>query len=436
MTAGGIRGTLGVEAGVFVSFASVIPPMLTDKAIRALKPKDKPYKAADGLGLYLLVTTTGSRLWRYKYRYLGKEKLAALGAYPEVGLAEARERRDKLRRLRATGVDPVTFQRAASDARVAAAANSFKVVADEWFAMKSPGWVAKHSKKVIERLKRDVYPWLGQRPIAEITAPDVLAVLRRIEGRGAIETAHRASGDISAIFRFAVLTQRITSDPCRDLRGALLPRKGKHLAAVTDPKKIPDLLRAMDGYQGGLVVRCALRLAPLVFVRPGELRTAKWADIDFDSADWRFTASKTRQAHIVPLSTQAMEILGEIHRVSGHREYVFPGGRSPQRPMSENAINAALRALAIDKSVMCGHGFRAMARTILEEHLKFPAHLIEAQLAHTVRDLNGRAYNRTSFIDERRVMMQRWADYLDALRAPNVIPFGGSAFVKKTEMWA
>jgi integrase len=396
--------------------------MLTDKAIRALKPTEKPYKASDSLGLYLLIQPTGSRLWRFKYRFGGKEKLAALGAYPEVGLADARARRDELRRLHGSGVDPVAHRKATRVAQVAATENSLELVALEWFEKKSPGWVPKHSIKIIERLRRDIFPWLGSRPVAEVTAPEVLAVLRRIEARGAIETAHRALGDISAIFRYAVATARVLSDPCRDLRGALAPRRKRHLAAITDPTKIPDLLRVMDGYQGGLVVRCALRLAPLVFVRPGELRSARWADIDLEAANWCFSASKTGQGHIVPLSTQAVAILRELQPLTGHRELVFPGARSPQRPMSENTVNAALRSLGIERDAMCGHGFRAMARTVLEEHLKFPAHLIEAQLAHAVRDANGRAYNRTTHIDERRRMMQKWADYLYALRSPKVTP--------------
>ena len=397
--------------------------MLTDKAIKTLKPKQKPYKVSDGLGLYLLVQPNGSRLWRLKYRYAGKEKLAALGVYPETGLAEARARRDELRRLHAGGVDPVAYRRAAGQARLAAAENSFKVVADEWFGKKSPGWVPKHATKIIERMRRDVYPWLGSRPVTEITASEVLAVLRRIEERGAIETAHRAHGDISAVFRYSIATQRATSDPCRDLRGALSPRKERHLAAITDPKKIPELLNAIHGYEGGLVVRCALRLAPLVFVRPGELRSARWSDIDLEAAEWRFSASKTGQPHIVPLASQAVAILRELHPLTGHRELVFPGERSPLRPMSENTVNAALRSLGVPKEQMTGHGFRAMARTILEENLKFPAYLIEAQLAHAVRDSNGRAYNRTTHLEERRAMMQRWADYLDALRSPKVIAF-------------
>lgn len=399
--------------------------MLTDKAIRALKPRDRPYKASDGLGLYLLVQPTGSRLWRFKYRHGGKEGVESLGAYPDVSLALARKKRDELRRLRATGVDLAAHRRAIKIAQTEAATNSFKVIADEWYEKQSVAWAPKHAVKIIERLRRDIYPWLGSRPISDLSPPEILTVLRRIEQRGAIETARRALGNLSDVFQYAIASGRALSDPCRDLRGALSPRVKKHLSAITDPKKIPDLLTRIDGYRGTLVVRCALRLAPLVFVRPGELRTAKWADIDLDVAEWRFTASKTKQPHLVPLSTQAVAILRELQPLTGRREYVFPGERSPLRPMSENTVNVALRSLDVPKDQMSGHGFRAMARTVLDEVLKFPAHLIEAQLAHSVRDANGRAYNRTTHIEERRVMMQQWADYLDALREPKVLSFDG-----------
>ncbi len=391
--------------------------MLTDKAIRALKPLDKAYKASDGLGLYLLVQPTGSRLWRFKYRHGGKEGVESLGAYPDVSLALARQKRDELRRLRASGVDLAAHRRATKAAQTNSAVNSLKVVAEEWFEKKSSAWAPKHAIKIIERLKRDIFPWIGLKPVADLTAPEVLTVLRRIETRGAIETAHRALGDLSGIFRYAVATGRAASDPCRDLRDALTRRKEKHLAAITDPREIPDLLRAINSYRGGIVVRSALQLAPLLFVRPGELRSARWADMELEAAEWRFTASKTKQPHIVPLATQAVAVLRELQPLTGGREFVFPGERSPRRPMSENAINAALRSLGIESDRMCGHGFRAMARTVLEEHLKFPAHLIEAQLAHAVRDANGRAYNRTTHLEERRTMMQRWADYLDESRA-------------------
>jgi integrase len=370
----------------------------------------------------LLIQPYGSRLWRWKYRYDGREKLAAIGVYPEVGLADARERRDELRRLLSSGIDPAAHRKATRVARSTAAENSLEVVAREWFQKMSPGWVEKHRIKIIQRLERDVFPWVGSRPVAEVTAPEVLAVLRRIEERGANETARRAFGDLSAVCRYAVATGRALSDPCRDIRGALAPKVVRHFAAVTDPKAIPDLLRAIDGYQGGLVVRSALRLAPLLFVRPGELRSARWADIDLEAGEWRFTASKTGQAHIVPLARQAVAILRELHPLTGHRDLVFPGARSALRPMSENTINVALRSLGIGGEVTSGHGFRAMARTLLDEHLRFPAHLIEAQLAHAVRDANGRAYNRTTHLEERRLMMQRWADYLESISVLNVVP--------------
>jgi integrase len=401
--------------------------MLTDKSIRALKPKEKPYKVSDGMGLHLRVQPNGALLWRFKYRLAGKEQLLALGKYPEVSLALARERRDSLRKARSAGIDPASQRRAMKVAQADAAANSFEVVAREWFEKNAPRWVPKHSVKIKERLRRDVYPFLGSRPISDISPSDILGVLRRIEGRGAIETAHRALGNISMVFRYAVATERVTSDPCRDLRGALAPKVARHFSAITDPKQIPGLLARLDGYGGTLIVRCALRLAPLLFVRPGELRSARWVDIDLEAGDWRFFASKTKQPHIVPLASQAIAILRELQPLTGHRELVFPGERSPLRPISENTVNAALRALDIPREEMTGHGFRAMARTVLEEHLKFPAHLIEAQLAHVVRDPNGRAYNRTTHIEERRSMMQKWADYLDALRKPNVTPLVRSA---------
>lgn len=403
-----------------------IPPLLTDKAIRALKPRQQPYKVADGLGLYLRVQPNGSFLWRFKYRLAGKEQLVALGKYPEVSLALARERRDGLRKTLSAGVDPASQRRAMKIAQANAAANSFEVVAQEWFEKNARRWVPKHSVKIKQRLKRDVFPFLGSRPISEISASEVLGVLRRIEGRGAIETAHRTRGNISMVFRYAVATERVTSDPCRDLGGALAPKVTRHFPAITDPKKIPDLLARIDGYSGTLIVRCALRLAPLLFVRPGELRSARWVDIDLEVGEWRFDASKTKQPHIVPLASQAIAILRELHPLTGHRELVFPGERSPLRPISENTVNAALRSLDIPREEMTGHGFRAMARTILEEQLRKPAYLIEAQLAHVVRDANGRAYNRTTHLEERKTMMQEWADYLDALRSPKVMPFVAS----------
>ena len=386
--------------------------MLTDKSIRALRPAAKPYKTFDGRGLYLLTQPNGRRLWRFKYRFAGREKLEAIGAYPETSLAEARGRRDDLKRLLSRNIDPALERRQRKIVAAGSIGNAFEDIAREWFQKKSPGWVPKHSSKIIQRLDRDIFPWIGKRPIAELSAPEILSVLQRIEKRGAIETARRALGDISAIFRYSIAIGRAQVNPCPNLKDALTPASVTHLPAITDPKAIPGLMQALEGYKGGMVVRSALRLAPLLFVRPGELRSAKWTDIDLDMAEWRFIASKTRQPHIVPLATQAVAILRELHPLTGRHDFVFPSTRSALRPMSENSVNAALRSLAIEKEVMCGHGFRAMARTVLEEHLKFPPHLIEAQLAHAVRDANGRAYNRTSHLEDRRTMMQSWADFL------------------------
>ncbi len=398
---------------------------LTDALIRNARPsgrvsKEKglpvPDRLSDGGGLYLEVSPAGGKWWRLKFRHGGKEKRLSLGVYPDVGLKLARERRDEARRLLASGIDPSDHRKATKTAQVERAGNSFEVIAREWYARHSHGWVDKHGSRILRRLETDIFPWIGGRPIAEVTAPELLAALRHIEGRGAIETAHRVLSSCGQVFRYAVATGRAERDPSGDLRGALPPAKGKHFAAVTDPRRVGDLLRSLDGYQGTFAVRCALRLAPLVFVRPGELRAAEWADIDLDAGEWRYTVSKTKTPHIVPLSRQAVEILREIQPLTGQGRYVFPSARSPQRPMSDNAVLAALRRMGIGKDEMSGHGFRAMARTILDEVLGVRADLIEHQLAHAVRDPNGRAYNRTAHLPERRKMMQQWADYLDTLK--------------------
>lgn len=391
--------------------------MLTDTAIRAAKPGEKPLRLFDGAGLYIEIAPSGGKWWRFKYRFLGREKRLSLGVYPEVGLKAARDRRDEVRRLLADGVDPSQNRRAMRSSQIARAGNSFEVVSREWIEKYSPSWVPTHASRILRRLEKDIFPWLGARPIAEIRAPELLAVIRRLEQRGVLETAHRSLATCGQVFRYAVATGRADRDPSRDLRGALTPVKGEHFAAVTDPKKVGQLLRVLDGYNGSLVVQCALRLAPLVFVRPGELRTAQWSDIDFEQAEWRFTVSKTETEHIVPLSKQAMTILRTVQALTGRGQYVFPSGRSPRRPMSENAILAAMRRMGIGKEEMSGHGFRAMARTILDEVLGVRPDLIEHQLAHAVRDPNGRAYNRTAHLPERKRMMQRWSNYLDKLKS-------------------
>lgn len=394
---------------------------LTDTTIRNAKPTDKPFKLYDGDGLYLQVTPSGGKWWRFKYRFADKEKLLSVGTYPEIGLKEARARREAGRKLVAEGVDPSENRKATKAARVERDANSFEVIAREWFAKFAATWVSSHGDRIVARFERDIFPKMGGRPIAEINAHELLTVVRHIEKRGALETAHRALGDCGRVFRYAVATGRAERDPSGDLRGALTPVKGEHFAAVTEPSNAGALLRALNGYQGTQTVAAALRLAPMVFVRPGELRNALWADIDLDAAEWRYHVTKTDSDHIVPLARQAVEILRDLHALTGHGQYVFPGARTNGRPMSDNAILAAMRRLGISKEEMSGHGFRAMARTILDEVLNVRVDLIEHQLAHAVRDANGRAYNRTAHLPERRKMMQQWADYLDGLASGVVI---------------
>lgn len=390
---------------------------LTDTAIRNAKPTEKAQKLFDGGGLYLEVAPSGGKWWRLKYRFGGKEKRISLGVYPDVGLKEARERRDEARKLLANDIDPGENRKVQKAAKVERTANSFEAIAREWFAKHSPGWATSHADKIIQRLEKDVFPWLGGRPIAEINAPELLTVLRRIEARGALDTAHRAQQNCGQIFRYAVATGRAERDPSADLRGALPPARHENFASITEPARVGELLRAIDAFRGTFIVRCALLLAPMLFVRPGELRKAEWAGFDLDKAEWRYLVTKTKTEHSVPLASQAVAILRELHALTGHGRYVFPG-RDPQKAMSEAAVNAALRRMGYDtKTEITGHGFRAMARTILHEELHFKPEVIEHQLAHKVPDALGTAYNRTKFLKERRAMMQQWADYLDTLKA-------------------
>ncbi len=397
---------------------------LSDPAVRKAKPEAKPYKRADGGGMYLEVMPNGSKYWRLKYRYAGKEKRLALGVYPDVPLTLARERCAEARKMLAQDIDPGEHKKAMKAAKAERAANSFEAIAREWFAKHSPGWAASHASKIIQRFEKDVFPWLGGRPIAEITAPELLAALRRIENRGALDTAHRAHQNCGQVFRYAIATGRAERDPSPDLRGALPAAKGGNFAAITDPAKVGELLRAMDAFRGTFPVKCALLLSPLVFVRPGELRKAEWADFNLDAAEWRYFVTKTKTEHSVPLATQAVTILRELHALTGDGRYVFPGARTNGRPMSDAAVNAALRRMGYDtKTEITGHGFRAMARTILHEELHVKPEVIEHQLAHRVPDTLGTAYNRTKFLKERRAMMQQWADYLDKLKTgAEVIP--------------
>ncbi len=396
--------------------------MLTDATIRARLRAARPgEKFFDEGGLYLHAKKAGGASWILKYRFGGIEKTLTLGKYPLVSLKEAREARDAAKKLLTAGIDPGENRKATKAAGADRAENSFAVVAREWFQTKTGGMVAGHRKRILDRLEKDLLPWLGSRPVAEITPPDLLTTVRRIQGRGAPETARRALGDLSRIFRYAVATGRIPSDPSRDLRGALPPPQEKHFAAITDPKALGPLLQAMEGYRGTLPVRVALLLAPLLVVRPGELRKMEWADVNLDAGEWRFTVTKTKTLHCVPLCRRAVDLLRELHPLTGRGRFVFPNPRTPDgsRPMSENAVVAALANLGY-KGAMTGHGWRAVFRTLGDEVLRFRPNLIEAQLAHAVRDPNGRAYNRTSFIEERRKMMQDWADYLDGIRAGNV----------------
>ena len=391
---------------------------LTDTAIRKAKPADKPQRLPDGGGLYLELSPAGGKWWRFKYRFDGKEKRISLGTYPDTSLASARDKRDAARKLLAAGVDPGEHRKAEKAAGDDRAANSFEVVAREWLGKHSPTWAASHGDKIAARLERDLFPWIGRRPIADITAKDLLATINRITDRGAIETAHRALQNCGQVFRYAIVTGRADRNPATDLRGALPPVKPSHHAAILEPAAIGGLLRAIDGYQGGFITKCALRLAPLVFVRPGELRHAEWAEIDLDAAEWNIPADKmkTGEPHLVPLAPQAVAILRDLYALTGRGRYVFPSVRTASRPMSDNAVLSALRRMGFAKDEMTGHGFRAMARTVLDEVLNFRPDYIEHQLAHAVRDPNGRAYNRTAHLAERRKMMAAWADYLDQLR--------------------
>ena len=356
-----------------------------------------------------------------KYRYGGKEKRLAFGVYPEVSLKRARGRRSDARDLLVDGVDPSEAKRADKLRARTLGANSFGAIAQEWFERERPHWSESHTTRVKRIVEKDLAA-LNARPIAEITAPDLLTTLRRVEARGAIDTAHRAKQTAGQVFRYAVATGRAERDPSRDLEGALARPIKTHRAAIVDPTELGTVLKVLDGYQGTLVVRAAIRLAPLVFVRPGELRHMEWADLNLEDGVWLIPGSKmkTGNDHIVPLATQSIAIIEEIEPLTSRSRYVFPSARSAHRPMSDNAVLAAFRRMGIPKEELSGHGFRATARTILAEVLEYPAHLIEHQLAHSVRDANGQAYNRTTFLKQRREMMQRWADYLDTLKAENV----------------
>lgn len=385
------------------------------------KPKKKEYKLTDGGGLYLLVTPSGGKLWRLKYRFGGLEKKLALGAFPEISLSVARKKREEAKGQIAQGVDPSAARKEKKAAEIMEQ-ETFETVTCEWHNQFKSKWTPKTAKSILTMLANNVFREIGDKPINVIDAPMLLNVLRRIEARGANYTAHRVRGLCGQIFRYAVATGRTDRDPSGDLKGALSPIKTTHRAATTEPAEIAPLLRMLDDYQGTLVVKSALRLLPLLFVRPGELRKMKWSDVDLDKGEWSFFVTKTEVQHIVPLARQAVAILRALHPATGNNEYVFPSARSNSRPMSDMAMNAAMRRMGIDtKTEITSHGFRAVARTILDEVLGFRPDFIEHQLAHAVKDPLGRAYNRTSHLKERKKMMQKWADYLNKLKVGAVI---------------
>ena len=390
---------------------------LTDFAIRKAKSTEKPQKLADSGGMYLLVHPNGSKYWRLKYRFGGREKTLALGIYPHISLADARERRDHAKKLLANDTDPGELKQAKKLEAKQLSANTFEAVAREWHEKQSVKWVPKNTARTLSLLDRNIFPFIGNSPIAQVTAGSLLSAVQKIEKRGNIETAHRAMQICGQIFRYAIATGRAQADLSLVLKGALTPVKEKHHTSITNPKHIKDLLLALESYNGAFITKIALRLSPLLFVRPGELRHAEWAEIDMDAAEWRIAAGKMKMkaVHLVSLSAQALLILREIQPHTGEGRYVFPGVRTPSRPMSENTINAALRRLGYDKNEMTGHGFRSMASTILHEQ-GWPHEAIERQLAHAERSKVSAAYNYAEHLPRRREMMQAWADYLDDLK--------------------
>jgi len=396
---------------------------LTDIAVKNAKPDTKPYRIKDERGLFLEVRPEGGKWWRFRFSINSHERLMSLGTYPDVSLKMARDRRDEARRMVAQGINPAEVRKAEKNPATACE-ETFERIAREWWAKFQPTWTEEHGGQILRRLELNVFPWIGSRPIKDITAPEILTLARRIESRGALEMAHRTIQGCGQVFRYGIATGRCERNPAADLRGALPPVKEKHHPSITDPKAIAPLLRSMDSYEGSPITACALRLAPLVFVRPGELRHAEWNEIDLEANEWRIPGHKMkmREQHIVPLSWQAIAIITELHPLTGHGKYLFPSLRTLDRPMSENTVNGALRRLGYTKDELTGHGFRSMASTLLNEQ-GWNRDAIERQLAHAERDNIRAAYNYAEFLPERRRMMQAWADYLDGLKAGGrVIP--------------
>lgn len=407
---------------------------LTDAKIRALKPAERVRRYADAAGLSLEVSPSGSKLWRHRYRFAGSAKMLSLGSYPEVSLSQAREKLAEQRRLLKDGIDPSAHRQTAKRAVRDSLQNNFKALAEEYLRTRCTTLAQITRDKKSRQLAIHVYPWLGQRPVREIVPLEVLAVLRRAEEQEKRHLAHRLRALISNVFAYAIVTERADRNPAADLGRALQPETPKHRAAVTDPAEIGRLLRAIEGYKGSFVTLCALRLAPLTFVRPGELRKAEWSEFDLDAGEWVIPGERMkgrhiakRSPHFVPLSSQAIAILRDLHSLTGKGRYVFPGARDTRRPMSENTVNAALRNLGIDSETMCGHGFRRMASTQLNE-LRWHPDVIERQLAHKEPNKVRDAYNAAEYVTERRRMMQAWADHLDGMReGARVVPIARSA---------
>ncbi len=407
---------------------------LTDALIKHLKPDAQPaeydesgnllrapgtkcIRKYDKKGLYLEVSPNGGKYWRKKYRFNGKEKRLAIGVYPSVSLAQARIASDKADADLAQGIDPSTKKKALKAARLASSENSFEAIAREWLANRGQK-SESGDKRLVRMLEKDLFPLLGARPITDISAVDLLSTLRRIEERGAVETAHRANQYAGQIFRYAIVTARAERDPSSDLRNALKKPVEHHFPSITTPKEAAALMKAIHTYKGTPTVTAALKLSPLLICRPGELRNMHWSEVNFEEARIELPATKmkTREPHIIPLSTQAIEILKYLELLTGRGKFVFPSARGASRPLSDNGVRTALRTLGFRNEQITPHGFRAMARTMLDEVLNFPVDWIEHQLAHSVRDVNGRAYNRTKHLEQRRTMMQKWADYLYELR--------------------
>jgi len=401
--------------------------MLTDAECRnaTCPPGKARMRFADSGGLYLEVSPAGSRRWFWKYRKDGKEGRMALGSHPDVSLRAARLARDAAKLQKSDGRDPVQARKVEKLKASNPSGDTFRTVALEWYDKQAPHWSPAHAARSMRQLERDLFPWLGERKLKEVEPVELLATLRKVEERGAVETADRGLMLCRQIWRYGVATGRVDRDIAADLKGALSPYRGKHFAAITDPVKFGELLRAITAYRGGPVVRAALQLAPLLFQRPGELRGAAWAEIDLDAGLWAVPAARMKRGkdgkehgdpHLVPLSRQAVEILRSLHPLTGHGALVFPGERSHARPISENSVRTALITLGYTPELQTWHGFRATARTMLAERLDCDPLVIEAQLAHAVKDANGRAYNRTQYLQQRAAMMQQWADYLDKLR--------------------